>query len=215
MNFRLLSLATLSAVALAGCYGARLPDPALSGRDAEFMALAPKAQVSTQFERYLVDYLGVSNVIWLNGGVENDETDGHVDGQACFLRPGVVLASVCSDPEHPAYEVLQDTLAILRRSTDAHGKPLEIIEIEMPYKTLEDGTPVSAYYVNIYFANGAIIRPAFDFPKEDLQARDFFAREVPEREIVQIPTHDISFGGGNIHCITPQQPAALASPRAG
>ncbi len=166
-------------------------------------------------ERYLTDYLGVSNVIWLNGGVENDETDGHVDGQACFLRPGVVLAAVCSDPENPDYEVLQDNLAILRRSTDAHGRPLEIIEIEMPYKTLEDGTPVSGYYVNFYFANGAIILPAFGFAKEDLQARDFFAREFPERKIVQIPTHDISFGGGNIHCITQQQPAPAGSPRAG
>ena len=166
-------------------------------------------------DRYLIDYLGVSNVIWLNGGVENDETDGHVDGQACFLRPGVVLAAVCSDPDNPDYEVLQDNLAILRRSTDARGKPLEIIEIEMPYKVLEDGTPVAGYYVNFYFANGAIILPAFGFPKEDLQARDFFAREFPEREIVQIPTHDISFGGGNIHCITQQQPAAVGSPRAG
>jgi lipoprotein-anchoring transpeptidase ErfK/SrfK len=33
-----------------------VPDPKLSGRDAEFMALAPKAQLNSQFERYLVDY---------------------------------------------------------------------------------------------------------------------------------------------------------------
>lgn len=56
MNYRL-SLATAFAAALlAGCNGASLPDPKLSGRDAEFMALAPKASISSQFERYLVDY---------------------------------------------------------------------------------------------------------------------------------------------------------------
>lgn len=166
-------------------------------------------------ERYLIDYLNVSNVIWLNGGVKNDETDGHVDGQACFLRPGVVLTSVSFDPDHPDYEVLQDNLEILRRSTDAHGEPLEIVEIDMPYKILEDGSPVAGYYVNFYMANGAIILPAFGFPKEDLQARDFFVRAFPDREVVQLPTHAISLGGGNIHCITQQQPRALRGPNAG
>jgi lipoprotein-anchoring transpeptidase ErfK/SrfK len=47
---------SLTTLALAGCYGARLPDPKLSARDAEFLALAPQAQVSAEFDRYLVDY---------------------------------------------------------------------------------------------------------------------------------------------------------------
>jgi lipoprotein-anchoring transpeptidase ErfK/SrfK len=48
---------SLVALAVAGCNGgARLPDPRLSARDAEFLALAPKAQISSEFERYLVDY---------------------------------------------------------------------------------------------------------------------------------------------------------------
>ncbi|CAN0341802.1 unnamed protein product [Pylaiella littoralis] len=28
----------------------------------------------------------------------------------------------------------------------------------------------------------------------------------PEREVVQVKTLDIALGGGNIHCITQQQP---------
>ena len=56
MKFRLAVVAALSATTLAGCYGTRLPDPKLSGRDAEFMALAPKAQVGAEFDRYMVDY---------------------------------------------------------------------------------------------------------------------------------------------------------------
>ncbi|PPD05205.1 MAG: hypothetical protein CTY36_06495 [Methylocystis sp.] len=58
MSFRYVTAASaLFAVFLAGCNGGTpLPDPRLNGRDAEFMALAPKAGVSSQYERYLVDY---------------------------------------------------------------------------------------------------------------------------------------------------------------
>lgn len=56
MNYKSVIAATLTAVALSACNGTTLPDPKLSGRDAEFMALAPKASVGSEFERYLVDY---------------------------------------------------------------------------------------------------------------------------------------------------------------
>ena len=56
MNFRHVTAALLLAATLAGCNGVRVPDPKLSGRDAEFLALAPKAQVGSDFDRYLVDY---------------------------------------------------------------------------------------------------------------------------------------------------------------
>ncbi|MGD9542574.1 MAG: L,D-transpeptidase [Methylocystis sp.] len=57
MSFRHVTAAALLAAILAGCNaGTPLPDPRMSSRDAEFMALAPKASVSSQYERYLVDY---------------------------------------------------------------------------------------------------------------------------------------------------------------
>jgi len=41
---------------LAGCNGVRTPDPTVTGRDAEFLALAPKASIPSEFERYQVEY---------------------------------------------------------------------------------------------------------------------------------------------------------------
>ena len=45
-----------------------------------------------QAERELCDALGTEKVIWLPGELSaGDCTDGHIDGLACFARPGVVL----------------------------------------------------------------------------------------------------------------------------
>jgi lipoprotein-anchoring transpeptidase ErfK/SrfK len=46
------------ALSLAGCVadGVATPDPSLSARDSEYIALAPKADIPSQFHRYQVDY---------------------------------------------------------------------------------------------------------------------------------------------------------------
>jgi agmatine deiminase len=67
------------------------------------------------------------------------------------------------------------------------------------------GARLAASYVNFYIANGAIIAPAFGV-ETDAAAREVLARVFPEREIVTVPAREILLGGGNIHCITQQQP---------
>jgi agmatine deiminase len=71
------------------------------------------------------------------------------------------------------------------------------------------GERMAASYVNFYIANGAIIAPSFGVPT-DAPARDVLARLFPEREIVMLPAREILLGGGNIHCITQQQPRTNA-----
>ena len=58
MSARKWFLVALGALSLAGCNaaGQRTPDPRVSGRDAEFLALAAKAAIPSEFERYQVDY---------------------------------------------------------------------------------------------------------------------------------------------------------------
>ncbi len=174
-------------------------------------------------ERMLKDYLGASHVIWLENGVPRDETDGHVDNLACFIKPGVVLLTWCDDPADPHYQVSRDAQARLQGARDAKGRELVIEHIPMPtpmFYTQEEaegidatasgmnrkaGERLAASYVNFYIANGAIIAPAFGV-ETDEPARKVLARLFPEREIVMLPAREILLGGGNIHCITQQQP---------
>jgi len=180
-----------------------------------------------EMERVLKDYLGVSHVIWLGEGVPFDETGGHVDNLACFVRPGVVLLSWCDDPADPHYAVSRDAEARLKGARDAKGRPIEVVRIPMPtpmFYTEEEaagidhvagmnraaGERLAASYVNFYIANGAIIAPSFGVPT-DSAAADVLKSLFPDRRVVMLPAREILLGGGNIHCITQQQPKRIGS----
>jgi agmatine deiminase len=178
-----------------------------------------------EIERTLKDYLGASHVIWLGEGVPGDETGGHVDNLACFVRPGVVLLTWCDDQADPHYAVSRDAEARLLGARDAKGRAITVERIPMPtplFISEEEaagidrsasgmnraaGERMAASYVNFYIANGAIIAPAFGVPT-DVPAREVLARLFSDHEVVQVPAREILLGGGNIHCITQQQPKA-------
>ena len=159
-----------------------------------------------EIETYLTDYLGLEKIIWLNGNVTDDETDGHVDGLACFIRPGTVMASVTPNKDHPDYDVLQENLEILKSSANAQGHPLEVIEVNNPSQFTEMGMFYTGLYLNHYIINGAVILPMSGFAEDDEKALQLFKKEFPQHEIVPVASNVIWFGGGNVHCITQQQP---------
>ena len=159
-----------------------------------------------QVEQNLRDWLGVSTVIWLPEGIEDDETDGHVDEIACFVRPGVVLALSTDDKSDGNFDTLQTNLDILRSAKDAKGRPLQVIEVPQPARQEHNGKRLSLSYVNFYIANGGIVMPAFDVA-EDERAFRIIRDAFPNRHVVQVHARDIFLGGGGIHCITQQQPA--------
>jgi agmatine deiminase len=163
-----------------------------------------------EVETILAGHLGVARAIWLERGLLDDETGGHVDNVACFVRPGVVMALGGQDPDDLDHEALRDNLERLRGAQDAQGRALEVIEIARPAPRLrENGRRLSASYVNFYIANGAVLMPMFDDPMDDAAYKAIVAA-FPDRRVIQIDACDLLRGGGGIHCITQQQPAAPA-----
>jgi agmatine deiminase len=157
----------------------------------------------------LKDYLGVRKVIWLAGGLDRDETEGHVDNVARFAAPGVVLAVSPGEPGDDSFEVLTENLARLSAARDAQGRRLEVRELPRPAPRLIDGRELVQSYANFYVANGAVIAPIFEDPN-DGKAHEVIAHAFPKRRIEQVRAADICFGGGGIHCATLEQPAAGA-----
>ena len=157
-------------------------------------------------------YLGVDKIIWLPRGLTQDYerygTRGHIDILASFVRPGVVVAHTQPDPAHPDHLVCLENLRILRASTDARGRNLQVIELPAPTVLQTDEGWVDYSYINHYVCNGAVILCAFNDPN-DAQAAAILGDLYPDREIVLVDATHIFECGGGIHCITQQQPKSL------
>ncbi|HEY3783690.1 MAG TPA: agmatine deiminase [Steroidobacteraceae bacterium] len=178
-----------------------------------------------QIEERLRAYLGVSGVIWLGKGVFNDETDGHIDNLACFVRPGEVCLGWTDDRRDPQHVISADAWERLRDARDARGRRLKVHKLPMPgplsmhageaagvvaqegTKARTGGERLAASYVNFYIANGGIVMPLLDARKDRAVAAKL-RRMFPGRRVVGVPAREILLGGGNIHCITQQVPSA-------
>ncbi len=158
-------------------------------------------------EAVLRDYLGVETVIWLGRGYEGDETGGHVDEIACFVKPGTVMLQTTSDSDDANYRIQKDNLMRLTSAVDAKGARLDIVEIPQPARREQGGRRLTLSYVNFAFANGGLIMPSFGDAADDTAFR-IFTGLFPDRKIVQLQADDLVIGGGGIHCITQQEPAA-------
>ena len=163
-----------------------------------------------QIEALLREYLGVKAFVWLGQGLDKDDTDGHVDNIACFVRPGVVMAVTCDDPADPNHAILSENLARLKKAKDARGRDIEVIELPLPRESRyldgpEGKQRLALSYVNYYIANGGVVMPSFG-DANDSQALEIVAKAFPERKVSHVPVLPVLAGGGGIHCITQQQP---------
>jgi agmatine deiminase len=122
-------------------------------------------------------YLAVSQVIWLDRGVFQDETGGHIDELACFAAPGHVALTWTEDRKDPQYEISADAFQRLRHAKDARGRELTIHKIHQPgplYMTAAEaagidmragthprraGDRLPASYINFYIANKCVVMP--------------------------------------------------------
>ena len=72
-----------------------------------------------QIERYLRDYLGVRNILWLGEGIVGDDTDGHIDDLSRFVNATTIATIVEEDPADENYAILQENLKRLKTLREA------------------------------------------------------------------------------------------------
>lgn len=162
-----------------------------------------------EIEARLADALGVTRVLWLEEGLQNDHTDGHVDTLARFVAPGVVVCMEPTGAHDPNRDALARILEDLRRFEDAAGRRMEIVTVPSPGRVVDrDARLLPASYVNFYIANRAVVVPVYGVAADDEAVRKIAAL-FPARETVPVSAKELLEGGGAFHCITQQQPRAL------
>lgn len=161
-------------------------------------------------EEALRQALGARKIIWIDEGLKNDHTDGHIDNIARFVAPGRVVCQAPAGADDPNAATLDAIANALMQATDAAGKPLEVVRIPGPglYRNaLGEVSPAS--HMNFIIANGVVVVPVYGTPTQAAALaalRDVF----PERTVVGVASRGLlgsgEAGGGSFHCITQQEP---------
>ncbi|HEX8900886.1 agmatine deiminase family protein [Vitreimonas sp.] len=150
--------------------------------------------------------LGVTKILWLDEGLANDHTDGHIDNLARFVAPGKVVCQAPFGREDPNFEVLEEIALSLAAMSDAAGRKLEVIRIPSPGVVVdEDDDPIPASHMNFLIGNSTVVVPIYSGSGDD--AVNALAPLFPGRKVVGLSSHAILTGGGSFHCITQQEPA--------
>ena len=158
-----------------------------------------------QIEKYLCDYYGAEQILWVNDGIVGDDTDGHIDDTVRFTNEDTVLTVVEENKNDENYKLLQDNLQQLKKMRLLNGKQLNIAELPMPNAVIYDEQRLPASYANFYIANHAVIVPIFNCAKDDT-ALQIIQSCFPERKVVGIDSTEIIWGLGSFHCMSQQEP---------
>jgi len=153
-------------------------------------------------EKCFRHYLGVTNFIWLKGHKGGDITDDHIDGTARFACDGRVIVTFArEDFEYPNE---YDSLA---QATNAYGQHYRMVHLPLTKRKVVKRD--YGFYVNYYVANHVVLMPSFDDPNDDV-AKEILQDLYSDRKVVQIPMTEVLKDGGMVHCVTQQQPLAIA-----
>ena len=106
--------------------------------------------------------------------------------------------------------------------TDAKGRRLKVHKVCLPKVPVcigkgfaidaaegsfprQEGEVCPASYLNFLIVNNGVIMPQFG-DENDAAALAQLSAIFPDKEVVGVDTLEVVYGGGNVHCITQQQP---------
>ncbi|MFD8014630.1 agmatine/peptidylarginine deiminase [Streptomyces sp. NPDC058955] len=165
-----------------------------------------------QIEAELLARFGASKMIWLPGVTGQDVTDGHIDGTARYIRPGVVMVQLAGAVRPDVWtENARAMRDVLVNATDARGRRLQVLTIEGPdtLPRVPSGRQAEflSSYMNWTVTNGAIITTQFGDTAKDAAARSAISAAYG-RPVVQLNLDNLyGNGGGGAHCVTMQEPS--------
>jgi agmatine deiminase len=159
----------------------------------------------SEIEKFLVDYYGVEQVLWLGDGIEGDDTDGHVDDLTRFVNEDTVVSMAEHNKSDANYLPLKNNLKKLNSFRLINGRQLNVVELPMPRPLYFEGQRLPVSYANFYIANAGVMVPVFNC-SEDQVALDLLSACFKDRPVIGIDSVEIIWGLGSWHCLSQQEP---------
>ena len=153
------------------------------------------------YEEYFSKYLGINNTIWLNKGLYNDDTDGHIDNLARFVNENTIVIASEENEQSPNYTNLKENYATLEETG------FNVVKVPLPDPIYFEGEMLPASYINFLITNSLLLMPSYNQPENDYRALNIFKKLFPGHTVESFDCLDFLQEGGAIHCLSQQQPA--------
>ena len=143
-------------------------------------------------------------------------------GKVMLTWPKGCGTAECEDKEQEMRSLA--AMDVLENSTDAKGNKITVYKIPHPPKLYytkseakslpstddgsfarKGGTRMAASHVNLIITNDVIVVPIFHC-SSDNEAIKAVSEVFPNKKVVGVYAREILLGGGNIHCMSQQQP---------
>jgi agmatine deiminase len=153
---------------------------------------------------------GAQKIIWIDEGLVNDHTDGHIDNIARFVAPGRVVCQAPGGADDPNAATLDAIARALESATDVAGRSLKVVRIPgvgLYRNALGEIAPAS--HMNFVIANEVVVVPVYGTPTQDA-ALEALQAVFTDRKVIGVSSRGLlgcgDAGGGSFHCITQQEP---------
>ena len=157
------------------------------------------------YEAVFAESLGITNTLWLGGGIVGDDTHGHVDDFCRFTDARTLVLCQEKNAGDPNQAILEENRERLESARLEDGSRPEVIRLPMPAPLSFDGLRLPASYANFLITNACVLVPTFNDPHDRLALG--ILSECFDRPVVGIHAVDLVWGLGTVHCLTRQEPA--------
>ena len=153
--------------------------------------------------------LGLREVVWLDGHLAGDDTDGHIDQLARFIDPANIVVAACDDGRDANFAPLQHLRRQLQRWTEqTHPRPL-LHALPIPPPRYIDGRRVPESYCNfLWLGRERLLVPTFGHRPSDERAIAILGELAVGTDVIGIDCRDLVWGLGALHCASREQPGA-------
>jgi agmatine deiminase len=134
------------------------------------------------------------------------ETTGHVDMSVKLADAQTVLLTAPETPTTAA--TLRASRELFERETNARGEHYRVFELPaLPLYFNWFVYGIRRTYANALTVNGRVLVPTYGMPSDEAALR-IYEEAMPAHEIVPIDCRAAINGGGAVHCLTREIPAA-------